>query len=94
MQIRCLDCVSRNYLQLWYSLVSLETKIKIPKMASQDNLSNFRFVCATGISGAISLAPWGELGFPYVQIEALNMSHNFGSQHIATRGRLSTRIYI
>jgi hypothetical protein len=43
-----------NYLQLLYSLVSFETEIRSPKMASQDNLSDFGLVCAAGISGAIS----------------------------------------
>jgi hypothetical protein len=64
-------------------------------MASQDNLSDFGLVCAVGISGAISPNSLDrELGFAYVQIEALNMIHNFGSQHFAIRGRLSPRIYI
>jgi hypothetical protein len=31
MQIRCLGCVPRNYIQLWYTLVSLKTKIRSPK---------------------------------------------------------------
>jgi hypothetical protein len=44
--------------------------------------------------GPYLLAPWTELGFPYVQIKALNMVHNFGSQHFSIRGRLSPQICI
>jgi hypothetical protein len=51
MQIRCLGCVPRNYIQLWYTLVSLKTKIRSPKIALEDNLSDFGLVCAAGISG-------------------------------------------
>jgi hypothetical protein len=58
----------------------LRNEDKIPKMTSQDNLSGFGLVCAAGISGAISLAPWPELGLPRVQIEAIVETHNFGIQ--------------
>jgi hypothetical protein len=76
MQIWCLNCVEQNYIQLWYSMISLEMKI-IPKMTSSDNLiSNFSMQQV--FWGPYLLAPWSELGFPYVQIEALNKAHNFG----------------
>jgi hypothetical protein len=43
---RCPGCVPRNYLQLWYSLLSLETKIRSQKQP----LSDFGLVCTAGIS--------------------------------------------
>jgi hypothetical protein len=39
------------------------------------------------------LAPWSELDFPYVQIEALNKVHNFGTQCFVSRTCLSLRIF-
>jgi hypothetical protein len=39
--------------------------------------------------GPYLLAPWPELGLPYVQIEAIVKAHNFGSQTFAIRGHLS-----
>jgi hypothetical protein len=39
--------------------------------------------------GPYLLAPWSELGFPYVQTKALNKVQNFGSQHFSIRDRLS-----
>jgi hypothetical protein len=82
MQIRCPGCVPRNYLNLWYSMLSLET-------ASKDNLSDFGLVCAAGISRAISPSFLTRLGLPYVQIEAIVEAHNFGSQTFAIRVLLS-----
>jgi hypothetical protein len=38
------------------------------------------------------LAPWPKLGFPHVPIEGIVESHNFGSQTLAIRGRLSLRV--
>jgi hypothetical protein len=53
-EIRCPGCVPRNYLQLWYLFLSLETKIRSPKSALEDNLFWFRTDCTAGITGAIS----------------------------------------
>ena len=66
----------------------LGNKDKIPKTASDENLSDFGLVCAAGISGAISPSSLTRLGLPYVQIEALIKAHNFGIQPFSIRGRL------
>jgi hypothetical protein len=42
--------------------------------------------------GSYLLAPWDELGLPYVQIKAIVEAHNFGSQTFAIKGHLSLRI--
>jgi hypothetical protein len=39
--------------------------------------------------GPYLLAPWSELGLPYLQIESIVEAHNFGNQTFAIRGRLS-----
>ena len=94
MQIRCLNCVARNYLQLWYSLISLEMKIRSPKRP-------WKIICLiSDLSAQLAfrepylLAPLSKLGFPYVQIEALDKAHNFGIQTFSIRGRLSALICI
>jgi hypothetical protein len=86
MHIRCPSCVPRNYLQLWYSLISLETKIRSQKQA---RMSDFGLVCAAVIWGPYLLAPWPELGLPHVQIKGIVDAYNFGSQAFAIGGRLN-----
>jgi hypothetical protein len=67
---------------------------KIPRTASEDNLSSLGLVCAAGISGPYLLAPWHEFGLPHVQIEAIVKAHNFGINISCIRVRLSLRICI
>jgi hypothetical protein len=83
MQIRYLNCVARNYIQLWYSLISLERKLRSPKWPRKIICLISDLSAQQVFRGPYLLAPWTELGFPYVQIEALNLAHNFGSQHFA-----------
>lgn len=94
MQIRCPDCVARNYLKLLYSSLSLETKIRSPKQPRKIICLTSDLSAQQAFRGPYLLAPWSELGFPYVQIEALNKDHNFGIQCFAIKGRLSLRICI
>jgi hypothetical protein len=94
MQIRCLNCVEKIYLQLWYALVFLETNMRSPKWPRKIIYLISDLSAKQAFRGPCILAPWSELDFPYVQIEALNMAHNFGSQHLTIRGHLSPPICI
>ena len=67
----------------------LENEDKIPKTASEENLSDFGFVCAAGISGAISPSSLTRIGPSICPNEALIEAHNFGIQPFSIRGRLS-----
>jgi hypothetical protein len=89
MQIWCPGCMTRNFLQLWYSLISLETKIRSPNRPWKIIYSDFGLTAQQGFRGSYLLAPWLELGLPYVQFEGIVETHNVGSQTFAIRGRLS-----
>jgi hypothetical protein len=52
---------------------------KIPKMASQDNLSDFRLVCAVGISGTKSSSSLDRIGLSICPNQSSQHVHNFGS---------------
>jgi hypothetical protein len=92
MQIRCSGCVPRNYLQLWYSFISLETKIRSPNRPSKIICSDFGLTAQQGFRGPYLVAPLSELGLSHVQIEGIVKAHNFGSQTFDIKGRLSLRI--
>jgi hypothetical protein len=87
MQIRCPGCVTRNYLQLWYSLIRNEDNI--PKQSQKIICLISDLSALLAFQGSYLLASWPKLGLPYVQIEAIVEAHNFGSQTFAIRGRLS-----
>jgi hypothetical protein len=87
MQIMCPDYMAQNFLQLWYSLLSLETK-----MALKDNLFWFQTDCATGISRAICLSSLIRMGPSTCPNRRYRI--NFGSQTFASRGHLSLWICI
>jgi hypothetical protein len=70
----------------------LRNEDKIPKTASEDNLSEFGLTAQQEFREPYILAPISELGLPHVQIEDMVKSHNFGSQTFAIRGHLSLRI--
>jgi hypothetical protein len=88
MQIWCPGCVTQNYLQLWYSFLSLETKIRSPNRPWKIICSDFGLTAQQGFPGQYLLAPSSELGLPHVQIEGIVESHNFGSQTFAIKGHL------
>jgi hypothetical protein len=92
MQIQCPGYVLRNYLQLWYSFVSLETKIRSPNRPWKIICSDFGLTAQQGFRGPYLVAPLSELGLPHVQIEGIVEAHNFGSQTFAIKGRLNLRI--
>jgi hypothetical protein len=92
MQIRCPGCVPRNYLQLWYPFISLETKIRSPKRPWKIICSDFGLSAQQGFPGPYLLPPLSELGLPHVQIEGIVEAHNFGSQTFAIKGRFSLQI--
>jgi hypothetical protein len=92
MQIRYPSYVPRNYLQLWYSFLSLTTKIRSPNRPWNIIYSDFGLTMQQGFRGLYLLAPFSELGFPHVQIEGIVEAHNFGSQTFAIKDRLSFRI--
>jgi hypothetical protein len=92
MQIRCPGCVSWSYLQLWYSFLSLKTKIRSLNRPWKIVCSDFRLTAQQGFRGLYLLSPLPELGLPHVQIEAIVEAHNFGSQTFAIKDRLSLRI--
>jgi hypothetical protein len=92
MQIRCPCCVPRNYLQLWYSFLSLKMKIKSPNRPWKIICSDFGLTAKQRFRGLYLLAPLSELGLPHVQIEGIVEAHNFGSQTFAIKDRLSLRI--
>jgi hypothetical protein len=87
MQIRCPGCMKRNFLQLLYSFIFLETKIRSPNRPII--CSDFGLTAQQGFRGPYLLAPLSELGLPHVQIEGIVEAHNFGSQTFAIRGHLS-----
>jgi hypothetical protein len=89
MQIQCPNCVPRNYLQLWYSFVSLETKIRSPRQPRKIICLISDLYAQLTFRRPYLLAPWPELGLPHVQIEGIIEAHNFGSQTFAIRGHLS-----
>jgi hypothetical protein len=84
--------MTRNFLQLRYSLLSLETKIRSPNRPWKIICSDFRRTAQQGFWGPYLLDPLSELGLPHVQIEGIVKSHNFGSQTFAIRGCLSLQI--
>jgi hypothetical protein len=67
MQFRYPGCVSRNYNQLWYSFVSLETKIRFPNRPWKIICSDFGLTAQQGFWVLYLLAPLSELGLPHVQ---------------------------
>jgi hypothetical protein len=87
MQIRCPDYVPRSYLQLWYSWLSLEMKIRSPKQPRKIISPISDLSTQQVFRGPYLLAPWPELAFLYVQIEAIIKAHKFGIQTFAIRGR-------
>jgi hypothetical protein len=89
MQIRCPGCVQRNYLQLWYSFISLETKIRSPNWPWKIICSDFGLTAQQRFPGPYLLAPLSELSIPHVQIEGIVEAHNFGSQTFTIKGHLS-----
>ena len=92
MQIRCPGCVPRNYLQLWYSFLSLKMKIRSPNRSWKIICSDFGLTAQQGFRGLYLLAPLSELGLPHVQIEGIVEAHNFGSQTFSIKDLLSLRI--
>jgi hypothetical protein len=92
MQIRCPGCVPRNYLQLWYSFLSSETKIRSRNRPWKIICSDFGLTAQQGFRGPSLLALLSVLGLPHVQIEGIVESHNFGSQTFVIKGRLSLQI--
>jgi hypothetical protein len=81
--------MARNFLQLWYSFLSLETKIRSPNRPWKIICSDFGLTAQQGFRGSYLLAPLSELGLPHIQIEGIVDTHNFGSQTFAIRGHLS-----
>jgi hypothetical protein len=71
----------------------LWNKDKISKSALEDNLFWFRTHCAAGISGDISPSSLIRIGPSTCPNRRYREGHNFGSQTIAIKGRLSLRIY-
>jgi hypothetical protein len=92
MKIRCPGCMARNFLQLWYSFLSLKTKIRSPNRPWKIIYCDFGLTAQQGFQGPYLLAPLSELGLPHVQIEGIVGAHNFGSQNFVIRGHLSLRI--
>jgi hypothetical protein len=92
MQIWCPGCVPQNYLQLGYSFLSLETKIRSPNRLWKIISSDFGLTAQQGFQGPYLLAPLFELVLPHVQIEGIVQTHNSGSQTFAIKIRLSIRI--
>jgi hypothetical protein len=89
MQIWCPGCMTRNFLQLWYSFVSLETRIRCPNRPWNIICSDSGLTAQQGFRRSYLLAPLSELGLPHIQIEGIVDAHNFGSQTFAIRGNLS-----
>jgi hypothetical protein len=92
MQTRCPDCVTQNYLQLWYSFLSLEMKITSPNSFWKIMCSDFGLTAQQGFRGPYLLAPLSKLGLPHVQIEGIVEEHNFDGQTFIIKGCLSLRI--
>jgi hypothetical protein len=89
MQISYPGCAPQNYLQLWYSLASLEIKIRSPKQPRN-------IICLISDLSAQQvfwelylLAPSPESGLPHFQIEDIVEAHNFGIQIFGIRVLLS-----
>jgi hypothetical protein len=83
------SCVTWNYLQLRYSFLSLEMKIRSPNQPWKTISSDFGLTAQQGFGGPYLLAPWSEFGLPQVQIEGIVEAHNFGSQTFSIKARLS-----
>jgi hypothetical protein len=62
MQIRCPNCMERNFLQLWYAFLSLETKIRSPNRPWKIICSDFGLTAQQRFRGSYLLAPLSELG--------------------------------
>jgi hypothetical protein len=92
MQIRCADCVPRNYLQLWYSFLSLKTNIRSPNRPWKIICSDFGLTAQQGFWGLYLIAHLSEMGLSHVQIKGIVETHNFGSQTFAIKDSLSLRI--
>jgi hypothetical protein len=92
MLIQCSGYMTRNFLQFWYSLLSLEMKIRSPNRPWKIICSDFRLTAQQGFRGSYILASWLELGLPHIQIEGIVEPHNFGSQTFEIRGCLSLQI--
>jgi hypothetical protein len=92
MQILCPGCEPQNYIQHWYSFLSLKTKIRSPNRPWKMICSNFVLTAQQGFRGLYLLAPLSELGPPHIKIEGIVEAHNFGSQTFAIKDRLSLRI--
>jgi hypothetical protein len=84
--------VPRNYLELWYSLLFLKTKIRSPNRPWKIICSDFGLTAQQGFRRLYLLAPLSELGLLHVQIEGIVEAHNFSSQTFAIKDRLSLRI--
>jgi hypothetical protein len=69
-----------------------ENEDKIPKEHQKIIFLILDLSVQLAFQGPYLLAPWLELGLPYVQIEAIVEAHNFDSQIFAIRGHLSLRI--
>jgi hypothetical protein len=89
MQTQCPGCMARNFLQCWYSFISLETKIRSPNRPWKIICTGFGLTTQKGFRGPYLLAPLSELGLPHVQIEGIVEAHNFGSQTFSIKGHLS-----
>jgi hypothetical protein len=85
--------MARNFLQLWNSLLFLETKIRSSYRPWKIICSDFGLIAQQGFRGSYILAPLFEWGLPHVQIEGIDEAHNFGSQTFAIRGHLSLWIF-
>jgi hypothetical protein len=92
MQIRCPGYVPRNYLQLRYSFISLQTKIRSPNRPWKIICSDFGLTAQQGFRGLYLLPLLFEFGLPHIQIEGIVEAHNFGSQTFAIKDCLSLRI--
>jgi hypothetical protein len=89
MQIRCPGCMARNVLQLWYSFLSLKTKIRSPNRPWKIICSDFELTAHQGFRVSYLLDSLSELSLPHIQIEGIVDAHNFGTQTFAIRGHLS-----
>jgi hypothetical protein len=92
MQIWCPGCVPWNCFQLWYSLLSLETKIRSPNRPWKIIYSDLGLTVQQGFRGPYLLALLSELGLTHIQIKGIVEAHNFDSRTFAIKGRLNLRI--
>jgi hypothetical protein len=70
----------------------LETKIRFTKQPRKIMCLISDLSTLLAFWGSYLLAPWPELGLPYIQIEAIVKAHNFSTQTFAIKGRLTLRI--